>query len=352
MKKVSIIIPIYNMDDKIVNCVESILKQTYTNIEIILIDDGSEDNSYEKCKMLEKNNPTVKVFHTENYGSGAARNYGIDIATGDYVYFPDADDLIQPNAIEVLVNTIIKNDCDLVVFGYRCIDKDGKIIYEKKYPNKIFEGENIRKNYENFFDMSCQYGIQGAPWNKFFDLCKIKEYKIKYPLLRRHQDEVFISRYVSHIKNVCFIDEVLYSYFTNDLKKQWDKYPKDYLDIVIELKRFRKQIIGQWNYENKCVDDIIEREYVCNVIKALELSFSKNMKLNFVKRKKWIEEAILKSEIKEISMPKRFNMKYQSFILSKIRKEKFNTLYWILWFKVYVEKNFYTGIKFIKKLLH
>lgn len=352
MKKVSIIIPVYNMADKIVKCVESILKQTYCNIEIILIDDGSKDDSYAQCKLLEEKNPSVKVFHTENRGSGPARNYGIDMATGDYAYFPDADDLLEPNAIEVLVNTMIKNDCDLVVFGYKCIDTDGKVIKEKKYQNKICLGSNIRMNYENYFDMSCEYSIQGAPWNKFFDLHKIKENKIKYPPLRRHQDEVFISRYVSHVEKVCFIENVLYLYFTNDLKKQWDKYPKDYLDIAIALKQYRNQIIAQWNPKNKFVLDMIEREYICNVIKSLELSFSKKMNLNQAKRKKWIAEAILKSGLKDLSIPKRFNMKYQNFIMSKIHNGNFNTLYWTLWLKVFIEKDFYTVVKLVKKLLN
>jgi glycosyltransferase involved in cell wall biosynthesis len=348
MKKISIIIPVYNMADKIVMCVNSILKQTYNNIEICLIDDGSTDESYEQCKKLAEQNPIIKVWHTKNMGSGPARNYGVDVATGYYAYFPDADDLLEANALEVLVNAMNKNNCDLVVFGYRSIDRNGKIKDEKKYSNNILLGSNIRKNYENYF-MNCEYGIQGAPWNKFFNLHKIKKNNIKYPSLRRHQDEVFISRYINYVEKVCFIENIFYSYFNNDLKREWDKYPKDYLDIVIALKQYRIQIIIPWNPENQNVINFIEGEYICNVIKSLELSFSNKMNFDRTDRQKWIVDALNKSKLKYITLPEKFVMKYQRIVMFYISKENYNILYWILFIKVFIQKNFYDIFNFIKK---
>ncbi|MEJ9144378.1 glycosyltransferase family 2 protein, partial [Bacillus thuringiensis] len=302
MKKVSIIIPVYNMADKIELSVESIVRQSYSNIEIILVDDGSKDASLSKCKELAEKYEKIEVYHTENQGSGPARNHGIKMATGDYVYFPDADDLLEPNTVKTLVNAMLKHESDLIVFGFKNIDINGNLISEKKYQKKIYEGNYIRDNYHIFFNMNDEFGIQGAPWNKFFDLTKIKKNKIEYPPLKRHQDEVFISRYINHVEKVCFIEDILYVYNTNDLKREWDKFPVDYLDIVMSLKRYREDIIVKWNDKNEIVLDMIEREYICKIIKALELSFSKKFNFNSNERKNWFSEVIQKSELANISM--------------------------------------------------
>lgn len=352
MKKVSIIIPVYNMADKIELSVESIVRQSYSNIEIILVDDGSKDASLSKCKELAETYEKIKVYHTENQGSGPARNYGIKMATGDYVYFPDADDLLEPNTVTTLVNAMLKHESDLIVFGFKNIDINGNLISEKKYQKKIYEGNYIRDNYHIFFNMNDEFGIQGAPWNKFFDLSKIKKNKIEYPPLKRHQDEVFISRYINHVEKVCFIEDILYVYNTNDLKREWDKFPVDYLDIVMSLKKYREDIIVKWNDKNEIVLDMIEREYICKIIKALELSFSKKFNFNRNERKNWFFEVIQKSELANLSMPERFNMKYQKLILSLVAQNKLNKLYLLIFTKVFIEKNLYKGIVVAKKIIN
>ncbi|HDR8189356.1 TPA: glycosyltransferase family 2 protein [Bacillus cereus] len=352
MKKVSIIIPVYNMADKIELSVESIVRQSYSNIEIILVDDGSKDASLSKCKELAEKYGKIEVYHTENQGSGPARNYGIKMATGDYVYFPDADDLLEPNTVKTLVNAMLKYESDLIVFGFKNIDINGNLISEKKYQKKIYEGNYIRDNYHIFFNMNDEFGIQGAPWNKFFDLTKIKKNKIEYPPLKRHQDEVFISRYINHVEKVCFIEDILYVYNTNDLKREWDKFPVDYLDIVMSLKRYREDIIVKWNDKNEIVLDMIEREYICKIIKALELSFSKKFNFNRNERKNWFSEVIQKSELANLSMPERFNMKYQKLVLSLVAQNKLNKLYLLIFTKVFIEKNLYKGIVVAKKIIN
>ena len=181
---VSIVVPIYNMADKIESSLKSILNQTYKSLEIILVDDGSVDNTYEKCKELQRLDARIIIVHTKNQGSGPARNEGIKRATGQYIYFPDADDYIEPNAIETLVKCIQDNNCDLVVFGFNSIGVSGKLISQKVYSNSVFAGESVRKDYAKFLNQFDNYTIQGAPWNKFFDLRVINKFKIKFPSLR------------------------------------------------------------------------------------------------------------------------------------------------------------------------
>ncbi len=339
MEKVSIVVPIYNMGDKIETCVQSLIDQTYQNIEIILVDDGSKDDSYEHCLNLQKKDPRVTALHTENRGSGPARNHGIENATGRYIYFPDADDYLEPKAIEILVKAIQEGPYDLVVFGFKNVNQFGKEVAVQRYPESVQDGDKIRAAYAPYMVYNTELGIQGAPWNKFFDLEVIREHHLEYPPLRRHQDEGFIARYMCHAKNVHFIEDVLYIYYVNDLQKVWQKYPVDYIDAVIGLYETRKETILTWNKDDKLTHDMIAKEFVCNVIRALELSFSP--KMNFSKkaeRMEWIKNAIAKSKVGELEIPQSIG-RYQRIVFPLIAGNKLDRLYRLLRFKVWVEKS-------------
>ena len=113
-KKISVIVPVYNASEYLEECVKSILAQTYKNIEIVLVDDGSKDNSLELCTKLKQQDSRIVVVHQENAGPGAARNKGVDIATGDYVAFVDSDDIIAPDMYEVLLSLLHEYNADVV----------------------------------------------------------------------------------------------------------------------------------------------------------------------------------------------------------------------------------------------
>lgn len=300
---VSIIVPVYNMGRSIKASVETLLKQDYHNIEIILVDDGSTDNSLEQCQALSKADNRVTVIHTVNRGSGPARNEGIALASGVYVYFPDADDKLEPSAISTLVSTFKSNpDSDLIVFGFKNVTEDGSVISEKKYNEAVKSGTELRNDYSKSLGWTSEWGIQGAPWNKFFKLSLIKGYKVSFPPLRRHQDEGFICRYMCYAQNVIFISPVLYTYYVNDIKKTWSKYPLNYIDSVIGLNEIRKQTIYKWNANDIETHDLLKKEYICNIIKSLELAFSPKMPKDD-SCLKFIKEGIIKSGIKDVQLP-------------------------------------------------
>lgn len=338
MKKVlvSIVIPLYNMEQDIEKCLESIFKQDYDNIEVIVVDDGSTDNSFNICNNIAKKNKKLKVFHTENNGSGPARNYGIEKSSGKYIYFPDADDYMEPTAITKMVEAMCNGENDLVVFGYKSINQIGKVVRCKKYPNLSKKGDEIRDSYSNYFGALSPLGIQGAPWNKFFDLSILKKNKVSFPPLRRHQDEAFIAKYMCYASNIKFIQDILYVHYTNDLKTEWRKYPINYIDSAIGLYESRKETILKWNKNDLAVKQLVENEYVSNVIKALELSFSPKMKFNKQKRKKWIIDTINKTKI--INFIDTCTLgKYQRYILKLINKKRYNLLYITLYYKIKIE---------------
>ncbi|WP_220393070.1 glycosyltransferase family 2 protein [Bacteroides oleiciplenus] len=337
MPLVSIIVPVYNMENSIDASVKNLVTQDYPNTEIILVDDGSTDDSLKRCLGLAQEYSCVKVIHSENKGSGPARNAGIEIARGHYAYFPDADDLLDTNAIAIMVQAMITIEgCDLVVFGFWSKNIKGRILSVQRYSDSVQHGNKIRNSYSNYMTTFSQWGIQGAPWNKLFDLNVIKNNHIVFPSLRRHQDEGFIARYMCVAKKVHFIKDVLYTYFVNDLKKEWQKYPVDYLDAVIGLNNIRKETILTWNPNDILTHNMVQREYICNVIKSLELSFSPKMALVTKSRKIWINQAISKSSIGDVEIPLILGW-YQKIIMKIIIHNKI-LLYYALKVKVLVEK--------------
>lgn len=301
---VSIVVPVYNMGDSIKESVQSLLNQTYRNIEIILIDDGSTDDSLKVCRDLANKDNRLIVIHTPNQGSGPARNEGIKVASGRYIYFPDADDILSSDAIDIMLDAITSvANCDLVVFGFRSIRANGEEVSIKVYEERIASGDELRLSYSECMGTHTKWGIQGAPWNKFFDLNVIRNNEIEYPSLRRHQDEGFIGRYMCYATKVHFISDVLYSYKVNDIKKTWSKYPINYIDAVIGLNEVRKSTIYLWNKSDIKTKELLQKEYICNIIKSLELAYSPKMKGGFKKKRLFVKNGIDKSNILESDIP-------------------------------------------------
>lgn len=336
---ISVIMPVYNMGNRIRKGLESVLKQTYSKIEIIIVDDGSTDDSYKICQCYAKNDSRIRLFHTKNQGSGEARNYGIAQAEGRYLYFMDADDEIHPNALKILAHYMEKEDVDLVVCGYDCINSKGIKTERKQFRFRKETGEYVRKNYQDFVLMRSTYAIQGVPWNKLFKSSIVKEYNVLYPDLRRQQDEIFIARYVDHIKNVCFIEDILYDYYINDIHAVWEKFPKDYMDISNSLLQYRLDIIQKWNEENSEVRRWLYYSYLEGVIISIDITFNPKSGRTPQEIKQEIRHTL--GKLKEIP-PNLMHMQLISHRISVlfIRHRMINALYAYTKFKLSIKNIF------------
>ncbi len=155
---VSVIVPIYNVEKYLEECVDSILGQTFRNIEIILVDDGSTDSSRQMADDYAAQDERIRVIHKENGGASSARNAGMKIARGEYIYFCDSDDYISLNAIEILYDTAIRNDLDMVLFnGDVFLDKrdvDNDVLMKRAVTGK------------NYLNRICNYGRRCKPGKK------------------------------------------------------------------------------------------------------------------------------------------------------------------------------------------
>lgn len=143
---ISVVLPIYNVEQYLNRSIESVVNQSYTNLEIILVDDGSTDSSPEICEKWKDKDPRIKVIHKKNAGLGYARNTGIENATGEYICFFDSDDFIDSNTIKSSFETASEHDADIVLFGYRSVDSNEQLIQEfiPTPSQTIFEGECVQ----------------------------------------------------------------------------------------------------------------------------------------------------------------------------------------------------------------
>lgn len=143
---VTVVVPIYNTEKYLDRCINSIVNQTYRDLEILLIDDGSPDSCPEKCDMWALRDNRIRVLHKENEGQGIARNVGIENSDGEYIYFVDSDDYIAEETIEKAYNLAIKEQADIVVFGFSSVDPEGRV-QSVFVPEKVptFRGKSVQE---------------------------------------------------------------------------------------------------------------------------------------------------------------------------------------------------------------
>jgi len=203
---ISIIIPIYNSSRFLRGCIDSILSQSFTDFELILVDDGSSDNSGSICDEYVQKDVRVRVFHQDKAGVSAARNRGLNSAKGEYIYFPDSDDFVIKNALELLVDGMNK-ECSLAVGGYEVYDEEDACIYSVK---DIEKGIMSRDEILMQFFVPSPYRYQGYLWNKLFKRSIIEQHTIRFePSIKFNEDRLFCVRYICALAKT---DRVFYNW--------------------------------------------------------------------------------------------------------------------------------------------
>lgn len=202
--KISVIIPVYNAEKHIVKCLNSVRGQTYNNLEIIVINDGSGDGSLDLCHNASKKDQRINVINQQNKGVSYCRNKGVKIATGKYVIFIDSDDYIDKDMVELLHRQAILQSCDLVQCGY-------SVVYEDERQNKtVSEEEGITEKVEavEFYLNNLELCV--VPWNKLFR--KELAQKLEFPEDRRFEDEAVMYKAFYYADKVVNISEKKYNY--------------------------------------------------------------------------------------------------------------------------------------------
>lgn len=207
---ISIIIPVYKSERYLKRCLNSVINQTYPELEIILVDDGSPDKCPVICDDYAEKDLRIKVIHKENGGVSSARNAGIDFASGDYICFVDSDDWMPEDSVKVLVEKIESTGCQFVA-GV-CVTDKGKI------KNKIRNKKRIDflEKPEELLSYICEPGSY-SPYAKIYKTDLIKKYNIRYDEnLKCSEDALMIRQYFKYCKSICLIPDIVYCYNTQN----------------------------------------------------------------------------------------------------------------------------------------
>lgn len=204
--KISVIVSVYNVQNYIEKSVQSIQNQTYQNLEIILVDDGSTDNSGNICDEFAKKDARIKVLHKSNGGLSSARNEGIRVATGEYITFVDGDDWIDETMYEDMLHAMQATDADLAVCNYKEISKNG-VRDTSTDKITIFEG---RETLKVFIDEDPTYQIQNAAWNKLYRRDLMGD--LRFPEGKLFEDIVYTTKLLAKSKRSVYLDKAYYNY--------------------------------------------------------------------------------------------------------------------------------------------
>lgn len=205
---ISVIVPVYNVSNYLRKCVDSILNQSYQNIEVILVDDGSTDDSKEICDFYEKSDSRVISYHKENGGLSDARNFGIKKAHGKYLVFIDSDDYISDKMIEKLYQLIHQFHVRIGVVGFDFVYEEKKSKKEKSKKNSVYVLDKKRA-LENLFRDNSEIG--NYAWNKIYE--KELFAKVEYPIGRNMEDLGTTYLLLDQVDNIAVNEEKLYHYF-------------------------------------------------------------------------------------------------------------------------------------------
>lgn len=208
MDLISIIVPIYNVEVYLKKCIDSLINQTYSNIEIILVDDGSTDSSPIICDKYSIKDYRIKAIHKKNGGLSDARNKGIEIAAGKYIMFVDSDDFIMPTMVEKMHYEIQKNSSKLIMCNFEYVNQEGKPILCKE--NILLKSEVWSKDEFWIHYFSGQAAVCVVAWNKLYK----REWfdKLRYNVGKYNEDEFIIKNIIDKSSGIKCIPEKLYCY--------------------------------------------------------------------------------------------------------------------------------------------
>jgi glycosyltransferase involved in cell wall biosynthesis len=243
---ISVVVPIYQVEDFLVKCIESIRNQTYKNLEIILVNDGSTDKCGEICEDYALKDNRIKVIHKENGGLSDARNAGLKVAKGDYVAFVDSDDYIEKNSYEVLIKEAIENNLDIVAANALLIKNNvesSPLMKKKSFNNEVMSGT----------DYMCQSIQQNSfhvcAWLNLYKRSLLIDNALYFEKGLLHEDEEWTPRVFLEAERVKYIDNKFYMYVIRDGSitntKDKSKNGIDIINTCYKLEQIYKQRLNK-----------------------------------------------------------------------------------------------------------
>lgn len=305
------------------------MKQTYTHFELLLIDDGSTDNSYEICCEMSKKDSRIKTFRQENSGVSQARNKGISEASGQFIIFIDSDDYIEKNMFEILMDEY-EEPGSLIVFGYYTHDIENGISYLENAGNQkplTLTLSEISVNFWKYY----MYGLTNSPCNKLYITSIIKDNNIKFPPgVKMGEDIVFNLNYFQYIKEFNIINEYLYNYMQYPEQSTKKVNPSISKDMLFFLTRIEKFIITHYPKDSQTIN-LTEHNY--QIFKHLNTTLTmpyRSKHMTSVEQKNYLNSVITKFKDTFPNRVVHGRNLYESLILYLIKNKQYNFLHYLL----------------------
>lgn len=248
-KLISVIVPVYNVEKYLDKCIKSIVNQTYKNLEIILVDDGSPDNCPEICDKWAKKDERIKVIHKENGGLSDARNAGFAVSKGEYISFIDSDDFIEKGFYEILCDAL-DNGADIAECATRLCDEDNNIILVRGFEeDKMFDGVTATQT------LLEERGIMQTVWNKLYKREVIRNILFEYG--KYHEDNFWTWQIFLNAKKVFVSSKAMYNYVQRNGSIMGDGYSLKRLDGLEAIYKCYETLFNDDNYHSIVVNKFV-----------------------------------------------------------------------------------------------
>ena len=343
---ISVVIPAYNAEQTIEQCVHGVLKQRFQNFEIIIVDDGSCDNTFVVCNRLAEIDSRISVIHKENGGPSSARNAGMQKACGKYIAFIDSDDCVEDTYLEALITPTFSNDTDVVICGITTsYQKQGYTVLSAFKKNKTTSSHDeisalIFESFEN--------GTIYSPWNKLYKMDIITKNHILFPLSKEPiEDILFNCEYMKHVNSISVTTACPYIYCKNDIESEVTKFRKNIQTVSTERSNATLSLFTYWNMNGAECEKWLAQEYIGGKSDCVSNCYRKGANLNFFEKCKLFKQFIIKDEKYHNAVNKCHGMPlhYDKKILVLLSKTKSALImacaYNILFFFRYRLKNIY-----------
>ena len=342
---VSIIICLYNvasfLQKKKLAC---ILQQTYRNLEVILVDDGSTDNTYLLCEELKKSDQRIRLVRKANGGLGSARNAGLDEAQGDYVWFYDVDDDADTRLVEKNIYWMETYGSDVNIFGYHCITPHLHLSEEVRFKErKIHDNATLKSIYVD--ELLFVPNGNGFAWNKFYRRSFIEKYGFRFGNQRIQQDEGFNLQFYPLLDNIYISSELLYTYYIYNVGNNRSRYIPDRINIYISVYNQFQSFITAWGVEDKRLENYTYKRLYSGIVISLTYNlFHPNSKKTYKEKKTEFISILSKKQVveclKHMQINKQLDLEQTLFVYSYLKKDF--TLFFLL-------KNIFDSLRLIKK---
>lgn len=303
----SVIIPAYNCAECIEQAVDSVIKQDFDSFELIIVNDGSTDNTAQVLSSLEKKDGRIKIVNSENSGPAKARMRGISVSCGEYVMFLDSDDRFSPDAFSTVSGLIDEYKADIVIFGFEQIFTSSGISDEHKF--KSFYAENLSEIGSDFGALY-RSDVLNQVWNKAFSRKMIVSNGIEFPDLRFGEDRIFTARCMKAADGICVTDKILYNYIIDS-------------DVSLISGWYDKKFFACNEIYNEFISMCIDGEskkavkymYLKSVLSCLTVLYSRKCSLSPAQKKAQARAIVTSAEI-----ARNLDCKMDSFPVEIIRR--------------------------------